>query len=126
MLNNYLILQFDLVCSHDWLITVSQSVYMLGILVGVVVSGIVSDKYKICKKKSLKTGKFYTFYFSSFGRKYTIMASAVFLVIFGCAAAYANSFVLFIVLRFFIAFCSISCFTTAYVYCKFLLDVLVV
>ncbi len=36
--------QFDLVCSDDYLITISQSVYMLGILVGVVVSGILSDK----------------------------------------------------------------------------------
>ncbi len=38
------ILQFDLVCSNDFLITISQSVTMLGLLFGVVISGIVSDK----------------------------------------------------------------------------------
>ncbi len=114
--------QFDLVCSSDYLVTISQSVYMLGILVGVVVSGVISDKYVGDVDGQKKAHRVYAplspLLFCSYGRKYTIMSSAVLLVIFGCAAAYSSSFILFMVLRFCIAFCSISCFTTAFVYCE--------
>ncbi len=51
------------------------------------------------------------------------MAFAILLFIFGCATAYSSSFIVFIVLRFFVAFCSIAVFTTAFVYCKKLLDI---
>lgn len=38
------VFQFDLVCSDDYLVALSQSMYMFGILCGVVISGILSDK----------------------------------------------------------------------------------
>jgi MFS family permease len=50
------------------------------------------------------------------GRRYTIMIFASGILIFGLAASYAQSFETFLVLRLGIAFCTISTFTTTYVY----------
>jgi hypothetical protein len=36
--------QFDLVCHRDWLITLMQSLYMASMLLGVLSSGLISDK----------------------------------------------------------------------------------
>jgi len=91
-----LVTEFDLVCGHSELITLQESIFMLGIFTGVLVSGMLSDR---------------------FGRRYTIMGFAVGVLVFGVAASYAQTFTAFLVFRFLIAFCNISVFTTTYVYC---------
>ena len=53
-----------------------------------------------------------------FGRKPTLISMSVGLIIFGIATSFASSIWVFIVLRWFVAFCCIAVFTTAYVYCK--------
>jgi len=88
--------QFNLVCNEDWLITLQQSIFMLGILFGVFISGVISDR---------------------FGRKLTIIGLTCGVFAFGIAASYAHTFILFIIFRFMIAFCKTSVFTTTYVYC---------
>ncbi len=60
-----------------------------------------------------------TNFFLRYGRKYTIMGTATALLIFGVSASFANSFALFIVLRYVIAFTGFGCITTAFVMCKF-------
>ncbi len=37
-------LQFDLVCDYDTMVTLSQMIFMLGMLIGAVTSGVVSDR----------------------------------------------------------------------------------
>ncbi|XP_035212350.1 organic cation transporter protein-like isoform X2 [Stegodyphus dumicola] len=78
-----LIEEWHVVCSRDWMLSTSQSVYMLGFLAAVLVSGQIADLY---------------------GRHPTMMLNIVILLVAGMAAAFANSFLVFTIFRFFIAF----------------------
>ena len=68
---------------------------MLGIFLGASLSGIISDKM---------------------GRKKTIILASVAMSIFSIAVAFANTMITFIVLRMFLAFFSVSFWTTFFVY----------
>jgi hypothetical protein len=37
--------QFDLVCNRDWYVTLTQSMFMLGFMLGVFSSGLIADRY---------------------------------------------------------------------------------
>jgi OCT family organic cation transporter-like MFS transporter 4/5 len=88
--------QFDLVCNKEYWRSLSQSLYMFGIMVGSFVSGILSDK---------------------FGRKKITLVAAIGQLIFGIAVAFSPSILVFTLLRWCLAVCSISLFTCGYVYC---------
>ena len=88
--------QFNLVCDQEYWRSLSQSLYMLGIMVGSFVSGILSDK---------------------FGRKKVTLVGATGQLIFGVAVSFSPSVQVFTLLRFCVAVCSISMFTCGYVYC---------
>ncbi|XP_054708488.1 organic cation transporter protein-like isoform X2 [Uloborus diversus] len=79
---NSIIYKWDLVCDKEWMISTSQSVYMLGFLFTVFVSGQISDIY---------------------GRHFAFMVNVAVLLIAGIAVAFANSFIMFALCRFFVA-----------------------
>jgi len=88
--------EFNLVCDKEYLRSLSQSLYMFGIMVGSFVSGILSDK---------------------FGRKRVTVIAAFGQLIFGVAVSFSSSMTVFTLLRWCVAVCSISMFTCGYVYC---------
>merc|ERR1712106_509027 len=88
--------QFNLVCGNDYWRSLSQSIYMFGIMVGAVGSGLLSDR---------------------FGRKKITLAASVGILAFGVFAAFSPSMAVFTFIRWCIAVCSISLFTCGYVYC---------
>jgi len=88
--------QFDLVCDKEYWRSLSQSLYMFGIMVGSFGSGILSDK---------------------FGRKRVTLIAVIGQLIFGIAVSFSPSIVVFTFLRWCLAVCSASMFTCGYVYC---------
>eukprot|EP00090_Calanus_glacialis_P008106 TRINITY_DN16442_c0_g1_i2.p1 TRINITY_DN16442_c0_g1~~TRINITY_DN16442_c0_g1_i2.p1 ORF type:complete len:553 (-),score=119.37 TRINITY_DN16442_c0_g1_i2:26-1684(-) len=88
--------EFNLVCGGDKWRSISQSVYMFGVMVGAVGSGILSDR---------------------FGRKKVTLAASFGIFVFGIGVAFSPSMAVFTFLRWCVAVCSISCFTCGYVYC---------
>jgi len=88
--------QFSLVCGNDYWRSLAQSVYMFGIMVGAIGSGILSDK---------------------FGRKMICLAACLAITIFGSFTSLSSSMPVFIFLRWCVAVSSVSLFTCGYVYC---------
>ena len=88
--------QFDLVCDKEYWRSLSQALYMFGIMVGSFGSGLLSDK---------------------FGRKRMTLIAAIGQLIFGIAVSFSPSMLVFTLLRWCVAVCSISMFTCGYVYC---------
>jgi len=88
--------QFNLVCNNNYLVSLSQSIYMFGIMVGAIVSGILSDKY---------------------GRKLIMLISLFGMLIFGIATSFSSSIAVFIFLRWCVAVFNISAYTCGFVYC---------
>nr|XP_005297312.3 solute carrier family 22 member 13 [Chrysemys picta bellii] len=76
--NPTLVTQFDLVCDRKELNDISQSIYMLGLLLGAVVFGSLSDRI---------------------GRRPIILLSMLIMGAFGVGAAFAPNFYVYIVLR---------------------------
>ncbi|XP_037320836.2 solute carrier family 22 member 7-like isoform X1 [Pungitius pungitius] len=75
--------EWDLVCDRKSLTQTTGSIFFLGVILGGLVFGFLSDKY---------------------GRKNTLLASYITATVFGFASASADSYVLFAVLRFLTGF----------------------
>jgi len=88
--------QFSLVCGNDYWRSLAQSVYMFGIMIGAIGSGILSDK---------------------FGRKKICLAACLGITVFGSFTSLSSSMPVFIFLRWCVAISSIALFTCGYVYC---------
>ncbi|XP_068183443.1 solute carrier family 22 member 7-like isoform X2 [Antennarius striatus] len=71
--------EWDLVCDRKILTKTSSTIFFLGVMVGAVALGYLSDKY---------------------GRKLTLLASFIMTILFGISSGFANSYSLFVVLRF--------------------------
>ncbi|XP_068183749.1 solute carrier family 22 member 7-like isoform X2 [Antennarius striatus] len=71
--------EWDLVCDRKSLAKTSTTIFFLGVMVGSIVLGYLSDRY---------------------GRKNTLFISCVMIAVFGFSSAFANSFILFAALRF--------------------------
>ncbi|XP_030850708.1 organic cation transporter protein-like isoform X1 [Strongylocentrotus purpuratus] len=77
---------FDLVCDRKYLINLSQSIFFIGVLIGSLLFGAISDRY---------------------GRKITLIISNVLVVVFGVGAAFSPNYITFVVLR---AFQAAGCY----------------
>ncbi|XP_054718439.1 organic cation transporter protein-like isoform X2 [Uloborus diversus] len=86
--------EWDLVCDRDWLISFSMSIYNVGYLIAVLVFGQLSD---------------------SIGRKPTLVFSYVMNVSAGLLSAFAPSFPMFAILRFFTAVGGAGFYTVSFV-----------
>uniref|UniRef100_H3CWW9 Solute carrier family 22 member 6 n=1 Tax=Tetraodon nigroviridis TaxID=99883 RepID=H3CWW9_TETNG len=78
-----LAMEWDLVCDRKSLPKMTATVFFLGVMLGAIAFGYLSDKY---------------------GRKSVLLVSYVLSTVMGFASAFANSYVLFSVLRFFTGF----------------------
>ncbi|XP_037078524.1 organic cation transporter protein-like [Pollicipes pollicipes] len=74
--------EWDLVCERRWLLSTVQASYMFGIFCGALITGVISDQ---------------------FGRKLAVCGSGVAFLVSGVAAAFAQSYAAFVVLRFVLA-----------------------
>ncbi|XP_042372514.1 solute carrier family 22 member 7-like, partial [Plectropomus leopardus] len=74
---------WDLVCDRKGLTKTTSTIFFLGVMMGAVVFGFLSDKY---------------------GRRNMLMTSYVATIVFGFSSAFSNSFVVFSVLRFLTGF----------------------
>jgi len=88
--------QFNLVCGDRYWIFLSQSIYILGYVVGTFVSGILSDKY---------------------GRKPIILISAVLCHLFSTAAAFSSTIMIFNIWRFLIGASAVAQYVVSFTYC---------
>ena len=91
--------EFNLVCDERYWIFLSQSIYIIIYVIyviGTFGSGIISDK---------------------FGRKPTILVSAVLCHVFSSTAAFSSTIVEFNICRFCIAVSAISLYIVSYTYC---------
>ena len=87
--------QFDLVCHNKFWIYLSQTIYLLGFVVGTFTSGVVADIY---------------------GRRPTIIVATLLSFIFSSAAVFSPSIVFFNILQFSTAASSISLYYVGYTY----------
>ncbi|CAL4081191.1 unnamed protein product, partial [Meganyctiphanes norvegica] len=85
---------WNLVCNQKFLMSVVQSTYMSGVLIGAVILSELSDK---------------------FGRRTIALLSAVGFLITSVATAFSNHYITFIVLRFFVAFFGSGLFLPCFV-----------
>lgn len=72
-------IDWDFVCDKRWMISIAQTVYMLGVLTGAVVLGGLADKY---------------------GRKAIFCWSALLQTIFGVGVAFISSYIPFLIVRY--------------------------
>lgn len=75
--------QFDLVCEKSYIINLSTTVYFIGVMLGGLVFGTVSDRK---------------------GRKFTILVTMYAYIVLGTVAAFVPYMTLFVALRFCIGF----------------------
>ncbi|XP_037082089.1 organic cation transporter protein-like [Pollicipes pollicipes] len=87
--------EFSLVCDRKGYVAHAQSTYMVGILLGAVLGGVCADWY---------------------GRRKTLLIFTVTFLIFGISAAFSNHVIVFMALRFCVAFSMMALFTTGFVY----------
>ncbi|XP_052750899.1 organic cation transporter protein-like [Galleria mellonella] len=80
---NTIISEWDLVCERNWLASFTQMMLQLGILIGSIVFGFLSDRY---------------------GRKNTFLMSIVILIAFSFGIPYSPNYTTFTILRFFMGF----------------------
>ncbi|XP_040906299.1 solute carrier family 22 member 7-like [Toxotes jaculatrix] len=75
--------EWDLVCDRKSLTKTTSTIFFFGVMMGAIAFGFLCDKY---------------------GRKNTLLASYIMAIVFGFSSAFANSYVLFAVLRFLTGF----------------------
>ncbi|KAF3841676.1 hypothetical protein F7725_023627 [Dissostichus mawsoni] len=75
--------EWDLVCDRKSLTQTTSSIFFFGVMIGSIAFGFLSDRY---------------------GRRNTLLASYIMAAVFGFSSAFANSYVVFAVLRFFTGF----------------------
>ncbi|KAM3958890.1 organic cation transporter protein [Aphomia sociella] len=80
---NTIISEWNLVCEKYWLASFTQMILQLGILIGSIVFGFLSDRY---------------------GRKNTFLLSIIILIAFSFGVPYSPNYIVFTTLRFFLGF----------------------
>jgi len=82
-----IVTQFDLVCSREWLVATSKSIFMIGIAFGAVTSGLLSDMY---------------------GRRRVFICTALLPIISRIVCAFSPTFAIYCTMRFITGACVIS------------------
>ncbi|XP_041865436.1 solute carrier family 22 member 7-like isoform X2 [Melanotaenia boesemani] len=75
--------QWDLVCDRKSLTKTTSTIFFFGVMFGAIAFGYLCDKY---------------------GRRNTLLASYIMVIVFGFSSAFADSYILFAILRFFTGF----------------------
>ena len=88
--------QFDLVCSREFWVGLSQSIYLFGDVIGSILSGLLSDK---------------------FGRKHIILISTAGYFLSGIGVIFAPTIIIFNILRWCTALFATSICTVSFTYC---------
>ncbi|XP_076371650.1 organic cation transporter protein-like [Tachypleus tridentatus] len=86
--------EWDLVCDDEWMVSLTQSLYMAGFLVATIMFGQLADR---------------------FGRRPIILICVVIVVTSGLGTAFSSSFAMFTALRFLVALGSAGLLTTGFV-----------
>ncbi|XP_078714024.1 solute carrier family 22 member 3-like [Lampetra fluviatilis] len=89
-----LVSEFDLVCENAWLLDLSQALLNVGLLVGAILMGYVSDRY---------------------GRRWSLMVSIVMQTIFGVLVAFAPNYAAFVCMRTLQGIFNMGSWTTVFV-----------
>ncbi|GIY15813.1 organic cation transporter-like protein [Caerostris darwini] len=92
--------QWDLVCSREWLVSLSKSVFMAGTFVSNLLFGQLAD---------------------SLGRRPIITACCAITVFAAVICAFSTSFIMFIITRFFLSFGLAGVYNVSFVLCKYFL-----
>ncbi|XP_078581848.1 organic cation transporter protein-like [Branchiostoma floridae x Branchiostoma japonicum] len=87
-------MEHDLVCGRKWMGSLAQSIFMVGVLLGAVIFGDLSDR---------------------FGRKKIYFLSLFIMLVFGVSTAFAHNYWLFVFLRMIIGATNSGVFLTAFV-----------
>ncbi|XP_013779603.1 organic cation transporter protein-like [Limulus polyphemus] len=87
--------EWSLTCNNNWLISLSQSIYMAGFLIAVLVTGQASDRV---------------------GRRPVMLLCLFIMCVAGFVAAFAPSFTVFVIARFFIALGKSGLYTTSFIH----------
>ncbi|XP_078661842.1 organic cation transporter protein-like [Branchiostoma floridae x Branchiostoma belcheri] len=87
-------MEHNLVCGRKWMGSLAQSIFMVGVLLGAVIFGDLSDR---------------------FGRKKVYFLSLFIMLVFGVATAFAHNYWLFVFLRMIIGATNSGVFLTAFV-----------
>eukprot|EP00092_Neocalanus_flemingeri_P015702 GFUD01016996.1.p1 GENE.GFUD01016996.1~~GFUD01016996.1.p1 ORF type:complete len:560 (-),score=145.92 GFUD01016996.1:221-1900(-) len=93
-MKNTVATEFDLVCGEEWKLPLSQSVFFAGVLVGAALFGHLGDVW---------------------GRKNMFLVGLLEMTVFGIAAAFAPSFLMFTIFQFFTAMGQVGVFQTVFV-----------
>ncbi|XP_076336280.1 organic cation transporter protein-like isoform X2 [Tachypleus tridentatus] len=88
--------EWDLVCSNEWLVSLSTSVYMSGFLSTVFISGQLADRI---------------------GRRPVILINIAIFLVSALACTFSTSFAMFTAFRYFVAFGASGAITTGFVLC---------
>ncbi|KAK2140709.1 hypothetical protein LSH36_1273g00024, partial [Paralvinella palmiformis] len=86
--------KYNLVCDSSWMSELTSTIYMGGVLVGSVISGLISDK---------------------FGRKVPMLLFMVGYEVFALVQAFAPNYTVFVIVRFLNSVCNVSSYLCAYV-----------
>ena len=89
--------QWSLVCSRDWVPAAVQSAVMAGLMVGVFISGLLSDQY---------------------GRRPVSLTCFVLCLVARAVNIFSPNYMCFIVTKFLMSSCIIGWYTPAYISCK--------
>ena len=96
-ISSFFNLQFNLVCDDAWLAPLAGSIYMLGMLVGAITIGDLSDRY---------------------GRKFGLLVSILLLGTCGFLSSVSPNYYMFLFMRFFTGAGGVGLFQMAFIFGK--------